>query len=395
MFMSAGKLRVWHMGILLLIIAGFAAIDARQALPQDESPCRPSQLRTVNWSTDFCQSIVDFAEIIVGNPSKNGIPALTDPVMESVDSASEWLSGRSPVIALELAGQARAYPLAILMWHEIANDKIAGIPVAVTFCPLCNSALSFDRRVNGAVLDFGVSGLLRNSDLIMFDRLTESWWQQLTGEGLVGDYAGEVLDIVPSQLIGFGSFAQRHPDGLVLSRDTGYNRQYGINPYSDYDSRPGQPFLFRGEVDARLDSAVDHVLATEIDGIAKAYPFSILRAERVLNDAVGATPVVIFFQGGVASALGDRVIDTARDIGSAGMYRSTLDGRALHFRANEDGSFSDLETGSIWNAFGEAVDGELKGEQLEWIDAFPHFWFAWAAFHPETEVYGSAQDAGG
>ncbi len=395
MFMSVHKLGLWKVGILILVVVGFLATDARRALLQDESSCSPQRLRTANWSTDFCQSNVDFAEIIVGNPTKNGIPALTDPVMESVDAASDWLSERSPVIALELAGEARAYPLAILMWHEIANDEIAGIPVAVTFCPLCNSAISFDRRVNDAVLDFGVSGLLRNSDLIMFDRRTESWWQQLTGEGLVGAYAGELLDIVPSQVIGFGSFARRYPAGLVMSRDTGRNRQYGINPYSDYDSRPGQPFLFRGELDNRLESAVDHVLATTIDGIAKAYPFSALRAERVVNDAVGATPVVIFFQGGVASALGDRIIDNARDIGSAGMYRSTLDGAALSFRTNEDGGFSDVETGSTWNAFGEAIAGELRGKKLEWFDAFPHFWFAWAAFHPETELYGGAQKAGG
>ena len=374
--------------IAIVLTTGLIAIGGRRTLLQDEDSCRPPNLNTANWSTDFCQSVVDFTEIIVGNPTKNGIPSVTDPNLESVEDASAWLSERSPVIALELEGEARAYPLAILMWHEIANDEIAGTPVAVTFCPLCNSAITFDRQVNGSVLDFGVSGLLRNSDLIMFDRQSESWWQQLTGEGLVGEYAGAVLDIVPSQVISFGSFAQRYPDGQIMSRDTGYSRQYGINPYRNYDNRPGQPFLFRGEIDTRLASPVDHVLAAMIDGIAKAYPFTTLRVARVINDAVGETPIVIFFQGGVATALGDRVIDTARDIGTAGMYQATLDGKVLHFVANDDGGFSDEETGSTWNAFGTAIAGELKGSQLEWIDAFPHFWFAWAAFHPETEVYG-------
>ena len=372
---------------IIALIGGLLASNPGWTPVHGQESCRPGNLNTANWNTDFCNSRVDFGEILVGNPTKNGIPSVTNPTMESVGSAREWLADRSPVIALEIEDQARAYPLAILMWHEIANDEIAGVPVAVTFCPLCNSSVTFDRRVNEDVLDFGVSGLLRNSDLIMFDSQSESWWQQLTGEGLVGEYAGTLLDIVPSQVVGFSSFAERHPDGMVMSRDTGYNRQYGINPYSDYDSRPGRPFLFSGDVDPRLDSAVDHVLATVIDEFAAAYPFQILRSEQVINDAVGETPIVIFFQAGVVSALGDYVIDNARDIGTAGMYESTLDGEVLKFVANEDGTFSDEQTGSIWNDFGEAIEGELEGTQLKWVNAFPHFWFAWAAFYPETKVY--------
>ena len=277
-------------GVLLASNQGWAPV-------QGQERCRAGNLSTANWNTDFCNSQVDFGEILVGNPTKNGIPSVTDPTMESVESAGDWLADRSPVIALEIEDQARAYPLAILMWHEIANDEIAGVPVTVTFCPLCNSSVTFDRRVNDDVLDFGVSGLLRNSDLIMFDRQSESWWQQLTGEGLVGEYAGTLLDIVPSQVIGFGSFAERYPDGMVMSRDTGYNRQYGINPYSDYDSRPGRPFLFSGDVDPRLESAVDHVLATVIDDFAAAYPFQILRSERVINDMRGRNSDCHIFSG--------------------------------------------------------------------------------------------------
>ena len=173
-----------------------------------------------------------------------------------------------------------------------------------------------------------------------------------------------------------------------MSRETGYNRQYGINPYSNYDSRPGRPFLFRGEIDQRLDSAVDHVLAAIIGDSAKAYPFELLREQRVINDSIGDTPIVVFFQSGVASALGDSVIDSARDIGTAGMYEASFDGEALQFTAEADGTFIDAQTESTWNAFGEAIAGELAGSQLNWVHAFPHFWFAWAAFHPDTEVYG-------
>ena len=381
--------RATHRTRLIALIASVILLGASLLAGADDDDCSPSNLRTVNWSTDFCQSQVDFAEILVGNPVKDGIPSVTDPLMESIASASEWLSQRSPVIAVEIEEQARAYPLAILMWHEIANDEIAGLPIAVTFCPLCNSSVTFERRIDDEALDFGVSGLLRNSDLIMFDRQTESWWQQLTGEALVGAYAGTLLEIVPSQVLSFGSFAERHPDGLVMSRDTGYNRQYGLNPYRDYDLQPGRPFLFRGEIDPRLDSPVDHVLAAIVDNVAIAYPFDILRAQRVINHVVADTPVAIFYQGGVASALGDSRIDNARDIGTAGMYEASLDdGAALQFVADDAGGFRDTATQSTWNAFGEATAGELAGSQLRWLNAFPHFWFAWAAFHPETEVYG-------
>jgi hypothetical protein len=187
-----------------------------------------------------------------------------------------------------------------LIWHEIANDEIAGVPIAITFCPLCNSSIVFDRRVDGEILEFGVSGVLRNSDMVMYDRQTESWWQQFTGEGIVGVYTGTVLDIIPSQVIGFGQFAERYPDGLVMSRDTGYARSYGINPYTDYD-QTSRPFLFDGEVDPRLP-ATERVLAGEIDDVAIAYPFSILAEQIVINDVIGETPVVVFWQPGVASS---------------------------------------------------------------------------------------------
>lgn len=376
------------LAVICFALVGLLAFHGAGAPARSQDSCQPANLNTANWSTNFCNSQVDFSEILVGNPTKNGIPSVTDPTMESIEEAGSWLGERSPVIALAIDGEARAYPLAILMWHEIANDEIAGMPVAVTFCPLCNSSITYDRRVKGKALDFGVSGLLRNSDLIMFDRQSESWWQQLTGEGLVGEYAGVLLDIVPSQVIGFSRFAERYPDGLVMSRETGYNRQYGINPYSNYDSRGGRPFLFRGDIDQRLDSAVDHVLAAIIGESAKAYPFEILRRERVINDSIGDTPIVVFFQSGVASALGDSVIDSARDIGTAGMYEAAINGEALQFAARADGAFTDAQTESTWNAFGEAIAGELAGSQLNWVHAFPHFWFAWAAFHPDTDIYG-------
>lgn len=186
--------------------------------------------------TDFCQHSVSYAEIFSGGPAPNGIPPLDDPQFESLDDARDWLVDRSPVIALHVDGDARAYPLAILMWHEIANDTVGGVPVAVTFCPLCNASIVFDRRVDGDVLTFGTTGNLRGSDLVMWDDVTQSWWQQFTGEAIVGSYTGTLLTKLPSQVVGFGAFAEQYPDGQVLSVPEDFSRPYGDNPYAFYDT---------------------------------------------------------------------------------------------------------------------------------------------------------------
>jgi hypothetical protein len=368
-------------GLLWTSLAGFAQDTATEN-------CTPRRFESQWANTDFCNTAISFDEIISGGPPKDGIPAITNPVMEDVAAASTWLIEQSPVIVVELEGEARAYPQALLIWHEIANDEIAGVPIAITFCPLCNSSIVFDRRVDGEILEFGVSGVLRNSDMVMYDRQTESWWQQFTGEGIVGVYTGTVLDIIPSQVIGFGQFAERYPDGLVMSRDTGYARSYGINPYTDYD-QTSRPFLFDGEVDPRLP-ATERVLAGEIDDVAIAYPFSILAEQIVINDVIGETPVVVFWQPGVASSLDRATIDESRDIGTAALYERTLaDGRVLEFEWDEANQvLLDTQTGSEWNLFGEAVAGELAGTVLQQRVFAPHFWFAWAAFEPDTLVHG-------
>jgi hypothetical protein len=379
---------LWIPTFIMFAIGALILTNLTHSTAQSTTDCSPRNLNTRNWSTDFCNGDVDFEDFLSGGPPKDGIPSVANPDMESIAAAGEWLVDRSPVIAVEIDGEARAYPQAVLMWHEIANDEIAGVPIAVTFCPLCNSSITYDRRLDGEVLDFGVSGLLRNSDMVMFDRQTESWWQQLTGEGIVGEYADAVLEFVPSQVISFGQFSERYPDGVVMSRETGFGRNYGRNPYEGYDSGSMKPFLFRGEIDDRLWSGVAHVLAAEINDVPKAYPFDEIRETGVINDSIDETSIVIFYQSGVATALGESVIANGRDIGTAGMYESTVDGQLLTFTSNDDGIFTDEQTNSTWNAFGEAIDGELVGTELEWVNAFPHFWFAWAAFHPETEVYG-------
>lgn len=349
--------------------------------------------------TDFCKTGVDLGEIRSGGPPPNGIPpigfpaqdhlgggALPDPVFESIEDASAWLQDQSPVIALEINGDARAYPLAILIWHEIANDVIGDVPVAVTFCPLCNASIVFDRRVGEDTLFFGTTGNLRNSDLVMWDDKTQSWWQQFTGEAIVGEYTGTTLTFLPSQVVGFKQFKEQYPEGQVLSRNTGTVRSYGENPYAFYDSID-TPFLFEGELDTRL-KATERVLAGVIAGEAKAFPFTALEESVVINDTIGGEIVAAFWQGGVASALDAGEIDSGRDIGTAALYSRELDGQTLTFIADENGVITDEQTGSTWNAFGTAIDGELKGQQLRQFLAHPHFWFSWVAFQPDTMICG-------
>lgn len=338
--------------------------------------------------TDFCQTSISFDEVLSGGVPPNGIPSIDAPVYESIAQASEWLVEQSPVIAVTVNGESRAYPLAILTWHEIVNTALGDTPISVTFCPLCNSALVFERTLDGQVLDFGVSGNLRNSDLIMYDRQTESWWQQFTGEGIVGTFNGQQLVILPSQVVGFGQFAAQFPEGEVLSRQTGLSRNYGRNPYSGYDSS-ARPFLFDGELDPRL-APTARVLAGIVGGEGIAYPLETLQTLGVINDNVGGRDVVALWQAGVASALDREQIDSSRDIGTAALYSRTLaDGRTLTFERTPDGAIIDLETRSTWNVFGLATDGDLVGTQLRMWVAGVHFWFAWAAFQPDATLYGA------
>lgn len=351
------------------------------AIIEDDTP---PPFSTRGWETDFSKRSVEWNEIISGGPPKDGIPAIDDPRFESVEAASEWLSERDPVIVFEHEGVARAYPLSILIWHEIANDTVAGLPVAITFCPLCNASIVFDRRFDGQVLDFGTTGRLRHSDLVMYDRQTESWWQQFTGEAIVGEYTGEQLRFLPSQVISFGDFVDQYPDAEVLAR-LGSSRSYGRNPYVGYDSTE-RPFLFTSEVDPRLP-ATERVVGLATESETRAYPFATVAAAGAINDEFGDTPLVVFHKSGTASALDGSDISSSKDVGAVGVFDRRVDGQTLTFMVGDAGHFVDEETGTVWNILGRGVEGPLAGEQLEELLHFDHFWFAWAAFFPGTTVY--------
>jgi hypothetical protein len=343
------------------------------------------------WRTDFTRHAVPLEEIVSGGPAKDGIPAIDHPCFVSTAEADRWLAGREPVVVVTEGIEAKAYPLQILIWHEIVNDLVGGRPVAVTYCPLCNTALVFDRRLDGAVLDFGTTGRLRHSDLVMYDRQTESWWQQATGEGIVGRYAGWRLSHLSAPLVSWREFKAGYPHGRVLSRETGFDRPYGENPYIRYDDPAGAPRarFFQPRPDHRLP-AMERVVAVSVRGEDVAYAFSVLRERHVINDRLGALPIAVFWAPGMASAVDEGDLARGRDVGATGVFDRRLDGSILEFSAGADGLFRDRQTGSQWNLLGQAVGGPMRGRRLAPLPHGNHFWFAWAAFKPATRLVAKA-----
>ncbi len=353
-----------------------------------------------DWSaewprTNFGKRAVALEEIRSGGPTKDGIPAIDRPRFTSQEAAAHWLDAGEPVIVFQHNGDERAYPLQILIFHEIVNDTVGGLPVAVTFCPLCNASIVFDRRVAGAVFDFGTTGKLRKSDLVMYDRQTESWWQQFTGTGIVGTHAGSVLEQLLSTIASFADFREAYPKGRVLSRETGFTRPYGRNPYRGYDRVGDTPFLFSDPVDPRLP-AMERVLGVRQGSTVRIYPFTVLAAARVVNDTVDSEPVAVFTAEGMLSALDAEIIRDSRRIPAAAAYSRRLDQQTLTFELR-GGRIMDRETGSEWDLFGRSVAGNLKGRRLMPVDSGVHFAFAWLAFNPQSEIYtpdGTSSRAG-
>jgi len=289
-------------------------------------------------------------------------------------------------VLFESGGDARAYPLQILVWHEIVNDVVGGEPVLITFCPLCNTAIAFAREVKGRVLDFGTTGRLRYSNLIMYDRQTETWWQQATGEAIVGELTGSHLEFYPAVIISWLDFKTSYPQGKVLSRETGHPRDYGRNPYLGYDDVRNSPFLYKGPVTPDQLPPVARVLTVDLNGVAVAYPYETLEQIGVANDTVGGKAVVVFWQAGTSSPLGNSTTANGRDVGTAAAFSRAVDEQTLTFVA-ENGAIKDNETGSTWNVLGIAESGPLAGTHLTPVVSINHFWFSWAAFKPQTRIY--------
>ncbi len=345
--------------------------------------CTASDAATLR--TDWTKALVPREEIIAGGPPPDGIPAIDGPQFVSAGEAGRWLKPKEPVLALTIGGDARAYPLQILMWHEIVNDVVGGVPVAVTYCPLCNSALVFERTVHGTRLDFGTSGMLYRSDLVMYDRQSHSLWSQMEGRAIVGDRAGTRLAMRPANTIAFEDWSAAHPGGTVLSRETGHRRSYGANPYDSYDQPTLAPFLYLGKPDPRRPPK-ERVVGVAIGEVRRAYPFPLLEKHRVAHDTVAGQAIVIFYQTGTLSALDESDIARSRAVGATSVFSARLGDRTLSFEATPEG-VRDRQTGSRWEFFGRAVAGALAGQRLTPVQHVDAFWFAWAAFNPTTTIW--------
>ena len=338
------------------------------------------------WSTDFSKHSVSYDEIKPAGFQRDGIPAIDSPKFHSVTDAPTYMEDNEPVFSLELNGEVRGYPLAIMVRHEIVNDEVGGVPVVVTYCPLCNSAIVFDRTVDGQKLDFGVTGNLRLSDLLMWDRQTESWWQQITGEAIVGEHTGKQLRFIAASVVSWGEFRDAFPQGKLLSRDTGFDIDYDAPSYVGYDSASSFPSLLNGTYDLRLP-LMERVVGLTVNGQDVAYRFSFLIEHQVFNDSINGSDLVIFYAGETLSLFPGPDNSDRRRVGSTGAFESWLNGVKLTFRL-QIGRITDEATGSTWNILGRAVAGQLAGTQLKPVVHGNHFWFAWAAFKPDTIIRG-------
>ncbi len=369
---------------------------AREPL-SDSSPREDVPSALDNRFDESFDPVVDPSGIKTGGPPPEGIPTIDVPCYVAANEV-EYLSDTSPVMAVEINGDARAFPLGIMTAHELVNDNIGGVPVTVSYCPLCNSGVVYDRRVADRVLDFGTSGSLYQSSLVMYDRQTQSLWTHFNGQAVVGHLEREQLDFFPTQIASWKQWQQANPDGVVLSRETGYYRpeSYVRNPYTGYES--GSGLLSSGfqseEIDDRLPTKERVIGISFAGGGAIAVRHQYLRDNGVAHFSLESeegtdVPLVAFNISGTNSALDTEVIDQGLDVGSSAVFSAEAAGQQLMFEPNEDdpATFIDTSTGSTWNIFGRAVAGELEGEQLEPVVFLDTFWFAWSTFAKGTDIF--------
>lgn len=323
--------------ILLAVIAGRQLTTPKVKLPKGQTTTESITRETTRkvFVTDNTRHTIPLNEIIGGGPPKDGIPSIDDPKFVSVKNAESFLADAEPGIAVSHEEIDRFYPYQILVWHEIVNDAYNGKRVLVTYCPLCLSGIVFDPVVQGERVEFGVSGKLWENNLLMYDRMTDSLWSQILGEAVLGEAVPAALPIIPSDITMFGNWKKVHPNGEVLSQDTGATRFYGTDPYGSYYTEPGTLFPSRGTADTRLDQK-DFILGIVINGSAKAYYPPTIKAVGQVEDVFEGVTIVA-------------------------QYEEELDAVRL-FRKNPDGS-------------------------LERINPFPSFWFSWVAAHPKTALY--------
>jgi len=320
--------------------------------------------------TNGLKHIVPLDKIKSGGPPKDGIPSIDNPKFAPV-SESQFVPDTTFVIGLDINGEKRAYPLFIMVWHEIVNDSVGGVPVAVTYCPLCFTNQVFERVIDGKEVEFGTSGKLYNSNLVMYDRLTDSYWSQALGVAITGELTGYELKRIPFDVISWADWKTLHPDTLVLTTETGHIRSYGVDPYGDYYTDPRILFPVEHEDDRMHPKEL--ILGFHESDVYKAYKQDDVESAIVINDIFNNKPMML-----VSLFSGD-----------SRAFDRTVNDKVLTFDF-VDNVIIDLESKSKWNYDGVATSGSMEGIQLVRLPFNPGFWFQWVAFHPDTEVYESS-----
>ncbi len=311
--------------------------------------------------SDGTKYIVHPSEILSGGPSKDGIPSIDNPKFQPGEEGDWWLNDDDLVLGLDYNGVVKAYPHRILNWHEIVNDKAGDERVLITYCPLCRTGIAFKPIVNGLEVEFGTSGKLYNSELVMYDRLTDSYWAQSLGKAIIGPSTGQVLKKIPLDTVKWKDWKKVHPDTQVMRKGTGFFRDYDRNPYEGYEASDGLYFPINNK-DDRLKPKVI-VYGVEFDENTKAYAEDDVEEVKLINDVVGNVPIVVLWDNG---------LNTVK------IFERTLNGETLTFELSNNKI--------IDNENNEWVISDMS-EKLGVVDTFGHFWFAWAAFFPETELY--------
>ncbi len=333
----------------------------------DSSQSQTSQVGDEIMITNGIKHIIPLDKIKSGGPPKDGIPSIDNPKFMTASEAN-FVSDDDLVIGLRLNGETKAYPLFILVWHEIINDKLGDTPVVVTYCPLCFTNQVFERKINGIETEFGTSGKLYNSNLVMYDRNTDSQWSQALGKAITGELTGHELKRTPFDVVKWSDWKSLYPDSLVLTTDTGHLRPYGSDPYGDYYTDPRIIFPVENMDDRMHPKEI--ILGFDDNNTHKAYKLKDVESSKIVNDKINNKEILL--------------VSLFPNMARA--FDRTLGNQILEFEFSNN-KIVDKQTKSEWNLDGLAVSGSLQGKQLSRIAFNPGFWFEWVAFHPDTEIY--------
>lgn len=313
---------------------------------------------------------INLNDIVLGCPGKDCIKSIDNPKFESVSSASTYLKDNDRILALKYEGIVKGYPSKILDRHEIVNDFFGEKPVLVSYCPLCGTGIAFKRQVNGETVEFGVSGRLYNSNLIMYDRKTSSFWQQITGKAIVGELTGKKLEQIPMDTMQWKDFKKRFPEANVLK---------GVYPTTIYESYPYGDYEESNEVFFPVKNknnkykAKEWVYGLEINGKTKVWPEKEVNKANIINDELAGKKILIVKNP---------------ETNTIKFFERTINNKTLEFTI-VNGKLKTKDESSEWGFEGNALSGKLKGKKLKQIPVIRSFWFSWVALHPNTLTFES------